>query len=123
MAPTRILVVSDDPRVRAEMISACPSGAEVELRLDARDAWQSMENRKPSLVVVDMQTGSAGGYGLCRDMAHSDRLKNVPVVILLERTQDAWLARQAGAALSRVKPIDAQGLFPDALELLLQPTQ
>ncbi|MGH2748358.1 MAG: response regulator [Actinomycetota bacterium] len=120
MAQERILVVSDDPRVRDEMTSACPSGVEVSLRHDARDAWESMEKRRPSVVVVDMQTGSAGGYGLCKDMSQSDRLRDVPVVILLERTQDAWLARQAGATLYRVKPIGAHELFLDALELLPQ---
>jgi CheY-like chemotaxis protein len=121
MAQTPVLVVSDDPEVRDQMISACPSGAEITLRHDARDAWESMEGRRPAVVVVDMQTGSAGGFGLCKDMAQSERLRDVPVVILLERTQDAWLARQAGATFSRVKPIDAHELFFDVLELLPQP--
>lgn len=116
-------MVSDDPRVRDEMVSAAPSGVEIVLAHDARDAWQSMENKKPSAVVVDMQTGSAGGFGLRKDMSHSDRLKDVPVVIVLERTQDAWLARQAGARLHYVKPFDAFELFADVLELIPQPAK
>lgn len=123
MLQNRILVVSDDPRVRDEMTSACPSGVEVALGHDARDAWESMEKTRPSAVVVDMQTGSAGGFGLCKDMAHSDRLKDVPVVILLERTQDAWLARQAGASLHLVKPFNGFELFADVLKLLPQPVK
>lgn len=80
----------------------------------------AMSERTPSAVVVDLQTGSAGGYGLARDMGLNDRLAQVPVVMLLERDQDAWLARQAGARFVRLKPVEATSLFKDLRELLSQ---
>lgn len=113
----RILVVSDDAALHAAMRSAAPVGVEIESTVDARSAWDVMKQWTPSGVVVDLQTGSAGGFGLCRDMGSSELLADVPVLMLLERTQDAWLARQAGAAAHRVKPIHALELVRCALEV------
>ncbi len=82
-----------------------PAGFDVEFAIDAREASRVLERRPPSLVVVDMQTGNAGGYALMRYVAEARHLPHIPVLVLLERAQDAWLARIAGAAASRVKPL------------------
>lgn len=106
-------MVTDDPTVRSELEYGMPTGTEVIFALDSREAMTTMATSTPSAVVVDLQTGSAGGYGLARDMELNPRLAHVPVVILLEREQDGWLARQAGARLHLTKPIEAVRLFAD----------
>ena len=100
-----ILVVSDDDHVRDEARFGMPADVAVALAIDSREAAKLLEQRPPALVVVDMQTGNAGGYALTRDIAQSPRLARTPVLILLERVQDVWLARNAGAAAYRVKPL------------------
>jgi CheY-like chemotaxis protein len=100
-----VLVVSDDIVVRDQARWAFPAGVTVSFAVDSRDAWQQLQQRAPSVVVVDMQTGNAGGYGLTRDMSEDENLARVPVVILLEREQDEWLARSSGATAYRTKPI------------------
>ena len=79
---------------------------------------EKMRSVVPELVLVDIQTGSAGGFSLARDMAQSPRLRAVPILMLLEREQDAWLSRQAGAIAYRVKPIDTDDLVRSVLELI-----
>jgi CheY-like chemotaxis protein len=111
--PLSILVVTDDPIVRSELGYGMPIGTEVTFARDSREAMSAMGTATPSAVVVDLQTGSAGGYGLARDMELDARLAHVPVVILLERDQDGWLARQAGARLHLTKPVEAVRLFAD----------
>lgn len=115
---TKVLVVTDDPQVRDATTYGFPSGVDILTARDARDAWRILADVVPSVVIVDMQTGSAGGFSLAKDMAHADRLASVPLFILLERDQDAWLARQAGARLYRTKPVEMDQLVSDALSLL-----
>jgi DNA-binding response OmpR family regulator len=85
---------------------------------DAREAWVCLQERTPSAVVVDLQAGSAGGFALTRDMSYDARFADIPVVILLERDQDGWLAGQAGASLYRIKPVVAGELMRDIQELI-----
>jgi DNA-binding response OmpR family regulator len=116
--PVQFLVVSDDPRLREEARYAFPAGVDVVLATDAREAWRLLRTGTPSAVIIDIQTGSAGGYGLRRDMSQDPRLQEVPTLMLLERIQDAWLAREAGATAYLTKPVDAGELVAESLALL-----
>jgi|SRR5918999_1131165 DNA-binding response OmpR family regulator len=110
-----VLVVSDDVLLRDQARWAFPAGVTVSFAVDSRDAWKQLQERAPSVVVVDMQTGNAGGYGLTRDMAEDEHLARVPVVILLEREQDEWLARSSGATAYRTKPLPLGELVREVL--------
>jgi len=112
-----VLVVGDDRSTISEIAYAFPDEVTVSFAGDAREALQLMRETIPSVVIMDIRTGSAGGYGLARDMVANDRLRNVPRFILLERPQDSWLAKQAGATLSRVLPIPNDELVEEALAL------
>lgn len=109
------MVVSDDPLVREQARSGFPAGVTTSFAIDARAAWQQMQEKEPSVVVADMQAGNAGAYGLARDMAYNERFARIPVVILLERAHDAWLAKSAGATAYRTKPLDAGELVREVL--------
>ena len=113
-----VLVVSQDSAVIEDVRFGFPAGAEIRTAGDAREAGKLLVDFAPSVVVVDLKTGSAGGFALVTDMSHIARLRDVPVLILLEREQDAWLARQAGADLIRTKPVPAESLAADALSLV-----
>lgn len=117
-AQRHVLVVSDDPRVRDEARFGFAPELDVAIAEDARDALEQMRGDTPAAVVIDLQTGSAGGFALCKDMQHTRGLGRVPVLMLLEREQDVWLAGQAGATLIRTKPIDASDLVADVLSLV-----
>jgi DNA-binding response OmpR family regulator len=116
-----ILVVSDDPHLTAEFVYAFPEDVTVAFAPNARAALSTMSETIPSLVIADIRTGSAGGYGLSREMSATDRLKAVPKLMLLERAQDSWLSKQAGATDYVVKPIPADELVERALDLASQP--
>lgn len=113
-----VLVVSDDEGIRDEARFGFAPDLEVALARDARDALRQMEAEVPAVVVIDLHTGSAGGFALCKDMDQAPRLRDVPVLMLLNRDQDRWLAQQAGAKLIRTKPIDTSDLVADTLSLI-----
>lgn len=106
-----LLVVSDDPDVSEELRFGLPGGIEVASATDAREAIARLASLTPRAVVVDLQTGSAGGFALARDMSQIARLASIPVIVLLERDADGWLADQAGAALWLKKPVDGSVLL------------
>jgi DNA-binding response OmpR family regulator len=113
----RVLVVSEDLPIREEAQFGFPTGVEIEFASDAREAFRVIEKRVPDVLVVDLQTGSAGGFSLAKEMAQRAKMRDVPILMLLERSQDAWLADQAGADRHRVKPLETHNLVADVLEL------
>jgi DNA-binding response OmpR family regulator len=108
-----VLVVSDNQAVRDEFAFGFPVDVGVSFARDSRDAWVRLREEIPSAVIVDLQTGSAGGFNLAKEMATTKDLAEVPVVMLLEREQDEWLARQAGAYRSHLKPVTALQVLDD----------
>jgi DNA-binding response OmpR family regulator len=112
-----VLVVSDDPHLREEARYGFPQDTNVRFAFDSRDALAEIFEDAPDAIVVDLKTGSAGGFNLIRSMRQDSRARNVPSLLLIERPQDAWLAKQAGATLTRVKPLDVLDLVDDTLSI------
>lgn len=100
-----ILVVSDDPDVADEARFGLGGDLESVVTDDARSAWDVLGSLTPAAVVVDLMTGKAGGFALGRDMSQVDRLARIPIVMLIDRDQDAWLAREGGARTTLRKPL------------------
>ena len=113
----RVLVVSDDPTVVDEAEFGFAADDVVENAVDSRDALVAARRNRPSVVVVDMQTGSAGGFNLIRALRQERGLQDVPVLVLLERGQDRWLAHEAGAQSIRVKPVEVNDLVAEVSSL------
>jgi DNA-binding response OmpR family regulator len=114
----RVLAVTDDHHLREELEYGFPQKVHVTSSVDARDAARSMQELRPSVVVVDLQTGSSGGLSLLKEMQQISSLASVPVLVLLERSQDAWLAQSFGAAASLTKPVETGELVDKLLKLI-----
>ena len=71
--PRVILCVSGDAAVRAEAEYAFAADVEVSCVSDSRESWIALESLTPDAVIVDMQSGSAGGFHLGRDMSQAAR--------------------------------------------------
>jgi len=113
-----VFVVSDDPHVRDVAEYGFPTNAGVELFPDAGEAFDAMVENPPDVVVVDLQTGTEGGFSLARDIRNHSKLDKIPVLVLGERAGDAWLAKQGGATRYLLKPLPAPTLVSEALDLV-----
>jgi DNA-binding response OmpR family regulator len=75
------------------------------------------EREHPDLVVVEVGVTPYGAFGLTRDLKAVPELA-CPVIIVLERLQDEWLGRWAGADALVHQPIDPFALAQVAARLL-----
>ena len=105
-----ILVASDAPTVRAEVasIAGTPDITIVEAR-SGPEVMALVADSLPDLVVVDLQMGNMGGMAVCLELrleASYDKIGPVPVLMLLDRRPDVFLARRSGAEGWVVKPLD-----------------
>ena len=110
MAVRTILVASDAPSVRAE-VAAIAGRPDITIR-EARSGpavMAEVAESLPDLVVVDLQMGNMGGMAVCLELrleASYGKLDHVPVLMLLDRRPDVFLARRSGAEGWVVKPLD-----------------
>lgn len=105
-----VLIVSDSPRVREEVISGLPdSGLTVrELNVGA-DVRTAVLERAPDLIVLDLQIGRMGGMAAAMDLHlefGAGRGPKVPVLMLLDRRADVFLARRSNIQGWLIKPLD-----------------
>ena len=117
-----ILIVADAATVIAEVRSALEDEAthirEVRSGAAVRD---EVAQDPPDLVVTDLQVGSMGGAAICYDLRleeSGDRQYHVPVLILLDRRADVFIAKHSGAEGWLVKPLDPLRLRKAARALL-----
>jgi DNA-binding response OmpR family regulator len=66
-------------------------------------------DRDTDLVILDLQIGNMGAMATCLDLRleeSGDRLEHIPVLMLLDRRADVFLARRSQAEGWLVKPLD-----------------
>lgn len=119
MAEERLIVlVSDDRDIQDEISFGLPEGYQLISVVDSRHIASKLDGRRPDLVIAEIRSGSAGGFSLGKELSQARFLKDVPIYMLLERSQDEWLAKQGGADKTRVQPVEASELINDALSLI-----
>ncbi len=67
----------------------------------------------PDILVADLQIGNMGGVAVSYDLQLeilSGRVPDIPVILLLDREADVFLAKEVGANAYMVKPVDVLGL-------------
>ncbi len=106
-----VLIVSDSESVLEELRSALEDD-ETDIReLHAGEEVRlAVEQDPPDLVITDLQVGNMGGLAICLDLHLEEsggRIPHVPVVILLDRRADVFLARRSASEGWLVKPLDA----------------
>lgn len=106
---TDILLASDADWL-VDDIEAALGGAHLLHRVRAGvDVVPAVAEIDPDLVLLDLQIGNMGGVAAClavRQEEEAGRLDRRPVLLLLDREVDDFLAREGGADGWLVKPLD-----------------
>jgi CheY-like chemotaxis protein len=118
-----ILVAADAQWVRDQVRSAFVGpGQEVVEVTRGQDVRTKFAEIDPDLVVLDLQIGNMGGVAVAIDLRNEEsggRLPRARILLLLDRRDDAFIARRADVDLTLVKPVDA-GILRRAAKPLLE---
>ncbi len=122
---SKILVAADGSWVRDQMRHAL-AGRDMEILEVTRgeDARDAVREQHPDLVVLDMQIGNMGGVAVAIDLhleSSEGRVPDVPVLLLLDREHDRFLAKRAFVDAELVKPVDPGTLRRTVMRLIGQP--
>ena len=108
--PTIIWVVEDDASIRSALEIALESfGFAVTLAGDGREALESIEKQRPSLVFLDMRMPVLDGWGFAEEARA--RGFDPPIVVMTTREQAQKTAQDIGAVGSLGKPFALQELL------------
>ncbi|MFO1069620.1 MAG: response regulator [Geminicoccaceae bacterium] len=121
-APSPILLVDDYRSVRR--VVAAQLGrlgfSDIDEAADGAEALAKMRQRRYALVISDWNMQPMGGLDLLREVRADPELRTTPFVMLTAegRTENAVVAREAGASAYLMKPFDA-GTLQSKLDGLL----
>ncbi|MGI8808710.1 MAG: response regulator transcription factor [Acidimicrobiales bacterium] len=106
-----VVVASDEEWVRDEVLAvlSCRPDITVHEVTTGVSVLPAVLEYEPELVIVDLQIGNMGGMAACMNLRleeSADRIDHTPVLMLLDRRPDVFLARRAGAEGWLVKPLD-----------------
>ena len=106
----KILVVADEAWVVNDVRAAlADSRYQVSVLGDPTDIAETYGEVGPDVVVLDLQVGSMGGMAGTREIRHAAARTGTdpaPVVVLLDREADSFLAKRAGATARIRKPFN-----------------
>ncbi len=107
-----VVVASDLPSLRHELRNMLEGpGIEIVEAATGREVMSLLDERDLDLAILDLQIGSMGAMAICLELRHEESYgaaDHVPVLMLLDRRPDVFLARRSGAEGFVVKPLDPQ---------------
>ena len=117
----RVLAVDDDPVIqRLLQVNLEMEGYEVTLAGDGDEAIAKVRELRPDLVLLDVMMPNRDGWSVCEEMKSDPELKDIPVVFLSARAQDADVlrGRALGADNYVTKPFDPIDLLELVADLI-----
>lgn len=120
----RVLVYSDNAKVRNTVktsIGRRPTEdiSDIEIYDVATEPAliKVMDTKKFDLVILDGEAAPAGGLGVCRQL--KDEIYNCPpILVLVARADDRWLATWSKADAIVAHPIDPRALVKAVINLI-----
>lgn len=118
-ARKKVLIVDDDPALRALSVAVFEDEYEVMEAVDGRDGWEKALEWRPDLVVTDLMMPVMHGYELC-SLLKGPKGFNVKIIVASSKPfpTDRYQARVAGADEYIVKPFKVEELALMARRLL-----
>jgi len=119
MSGKYILVVDDDPDLVETVAMMLESkGCEVGRAYDGVEGEESIKQRRPDLVILDVMMPRKDGYVLCGQLKADHKTRDIPVVLLTavgEAVPSTTYTHRDGMSTEAddyiAKPIDTEGLW------------
>jgi DNA-binding response OmpR family regulator len=107
-----VLVVDDDPDlVETVSMNLEAKGFQVGKAFDGVEGWESIQARRPDLIVLDVMMPRKNGYELCEELKGDDQYKGIPIIMLTA----------VGAAVDSTTYSHQDGMSMEADDYLAKP--
>jgi DNA-binding response OmpR family regulator len=119
----KILIAEDEPDIRDLVAFTLRfAGYEVVAATNGEEAVQIASREYPDLILMDVRMPRMTGYDACRVMKANPELKDIPVVFLSAKGQDAEIQHglEAGAEEYLLKPFAPDQLTDRVRAILLK---
>ena len=117
-----VLIATDNDAVADEVAAAVEDDQTTVLRVRTGvEVPSAVSEHGPDLVVLDLQIGNMGGMAVASHLRAEiamERLDDVAILMLLDRTADVFLAKRSDADGWLIKPLDSFRLRRAAKALL-----
>ncbi len=123
-SPKTILIVDDEPHIRALLEETLEEFTDSGVRLlIASDGAKGLEMAlayKPDLILLDVMMPKMNGYDVCETLKKKHNLKNTYIAMLTAKGQevDKEKGRDVGADIYLTKPFDPDEIVQKACEVL-----
>jgi CheY-like chemotaxis protein len=121
--PYKILIVEDDPILRAllkDYLEEEKGTYQVLVAPSAKSAFDQLETVRPDLVILDLVLPDRSGYEIAEQIRRDPRTAEVPVLAVSARLQPSHRAQaeEAGATAFLGKPVTKRDLMRQLRVLL-----
>lgn len=103
----RVLLIEDEPNIiEAIRFILSRDGWRVDTHSDGKTALETIRNRAPDVIILDVMLPNRSGYDILSDLRGDETLGHLPVLMLTARGQkkDRDLAEKLGATRFMTKP-------------------
>jgi CheY-like chemotaxis protein len=117
----KILIAEDEQDIRTLIQFTLQfAGHDVVAFKDGQEAWENAESVGPDLIMMDVRMPRMDGFTACRNMKANPATKDIPVVFLSAKGQEAEIndGYEAGATEYLLKPFAPNDLTTRVNELL-----
>jgi len=115
----KILVADDSPTVRKVMESLLKKqGYEVLCAEDGASALSLAKTNKPDLIFLDDSLSILDSLSVCEELKRDDKLKDIPVIMLLDRPWTEEESRRVEADAFMVKPLNPKDILESVEKFL-----
>lgn len=121
-----ILVVEDSDTQTAVLKGLLEqNGYKAALAKNGAEGLSMARKNRPALVISDILMPVMDGYQMCREIKNSEKLKDIPVILLTQLTEPEEVIKglEAGADTYITKPYDGDYLISKVESLLKNPVQ
>jgi chemosensory pili system protein ChpA (sensor histidine kinase/response regulator) len=119
--PICVMVVDDSVTVRKVTSRLLErQGMDVILAKDGVEAVAMLQERRPDIMLLDIEMPRMDGFEVARQIRHDDRLANLPIVIISSRTGNKHQERATELGVNRFlgKPFQENELLATIAELV-----
>ncbi len=105
----KVLIADDDHNLRQLLMEALPKHKfEVYQAADGPEAWETVRNLRPDIVLLDIMMPGKDGLEICRLMRENPQTRSIPVIMLTAKAQlrDKLEGIESGADDYITKPFD-----------------